>query len=100
MAQVRRSSVKHQNLHVLVSYILLYYTNISEVNLSAFIYRLFQEDFSSIVGINTVQWGYKTEILHTPSLNRMHRLIFIFFLLISIISTLASHFCHFDSPTP
>ena len=30
------------------------YTKISEINLSAFIYRLFHEDFSSIVGINTV----------------------------------------------
>ena len=30
-------------------------TKISEVNISAFIYRLFHEDFSSsIVGINTV----------------------------------------------
>ena len=28
-------------------------TNISEVNLSAFTYRLFHEDFSSVVGTNT-----------------------------------------------
>ena len=31
-------------------------TKISELNLSAFIYRLFHEDFSSIVGINRVQY--------------------------------------------
>ena len=30
------------------------YTKMSEVDLSAFIYRLFHEDFSSIVGTNTV----------------------------------------------
>ena len=30
------------------------YTKISEVNLSAFIYRLFHEDFSSIVRISIV----------------------------------------------
>ena len=29
-------------------------TKTSEVSLSAFIYRLFHEDFSSIVGMNTV----------------------------------------------
>ena len=34
---------------------------ISEVNLSAFIYRLFHEDFSSIVGANTVHEALSTE---------------------------------------
>ena len=32
-------------------------TEISEVNLSAFIYRLFHEDFSSIIRTNTVAYS-------------------------------------------
>ena len=33
------------------------FTKISEVNLSTFIYRLFHEDFSSIIGTNTVAYA-------------------------------------------
>ena len=36
------------------TFINLVYTNITEVDLSAFVYRLFQEDFSSVLGANVV----------------------------------------------
>ena len=39
------------------TYICWYYTNISEVTLSAFIYRLFHEDLSSIIITNTVDYA-------------------------------------------
>ena len=40
-----------------------FYTKISDVNLSAFTYRLFHEDFSSIIGINTVKTDSVTQRL-------------------------------------
>ena len=54
-------------------------TKISEVKLSAFIYRLFHQDFSSIVGINTVvlinsdDWG---EIFMKQSVNKCRQINF------------------------
>ena len=45
-------------------------TKISEVNLSAFVYRLFHEDFSSIIGITTVSLFipyYANDILSTTN---------------------------------
>ena len=41
-------------VHFCVLYIQLHTTTITEVNLTAFIYRLFHEDFSSILGINFI----------------------------------------------
>ena len=41
-------------------------TKISEVNLSAFIYKAFHEDFSSIIGINTAMIMSSLSLTPTP----------------------------------
>ena len=41
-------------------------TMIAEVNLSAFIYRLFHEDFSSIVGINPIPMTEEKTVMKQP----------------------------------
>ena len=46
-------------------------TKITEVNLSAFVYRLFHEDFSPIVGSNLIIWSDDwREIFMKQSVNK------------------------------
>ena len=51
---VQSHSNHSQSQYLFTQCYIIYCTKMSEVKLSAFIYRLFHEDFSSIVQMNTV----------------------------------------------
>ena len=52
LVEISSNKTLHEVIGILVyPYILLKYTTILEVNLFAFAYRLFHEDFSSINGV-------------------------------------------------
>ena len=65
---------------VLLSYVIfepkIHYAKIKEVNLSAFVYGLFHEDYSPIFGTNSEDWR---EMFMKQSVNNADKLTFVIF---------------------